>query len=131
MLPRSRPRLPPQPPTLADSCQRRASRIEQVQAPPVEFHSYARAHADIRESGNARDQWLASRVHVHQRFAAERLDDQHIDIANAFVDRAEPDELRTDAELELSFIRRQVNRDHQAASFNHPSRFARPSSPSL
>ncbi|OLC85922.1 MAG: hypothetical protein AUI86_10835 [Gemmatimonadetes bacterium 13_1_40CM_3_66_12] len=47
----------------------------------------------------ARDQGLATGIQMYQRFAPERLDDQHVDVADALVDRAEAHELRTHADL--------------------------------
>src|SRR5438309_8222639 len=95
MSPRWSPRRLPQPPSRASSRERHTRGVEQIQTPAIHLNAHARPHAHVGKSGQARDQGLATGIQMYQRFAPERLDDQHVAVADALVDRPEAHNLRT------------------------------------
>src|SRR6266513_4469282 len=131
--PRMPQRLPPPRPRRASSCERRSRAVEQIQAAAVEFYTDLRTHAYVRKARQARDQRLPTGIQMNEGFTAQRLDDKDVDVADALVDRAEPDVFGADADLELALVGRELDRNREAARLDHASPFpGRPAaSPSL
>ena len=74
---------------------------------------------------------MAASIEVDKRLAAQRLDDQHIHVPDAPIDRAQPHVLRPDADLQLALISAQLDGDGEASRFDHPAAVADPFSSAL
>src|ERR1041384_3559464 len=115
-------------PSVAGSSEWRARGVEEIQPPAIELQTDARADPHIGEPGDTGHERLSARVEMNQGFAAQRLDHQHVAIADALVHGAQSDELGPDPDLQLALVRRELDGNGETARLDHPPAIARPRS---
>src|SRR5947208_15968500 len=75
-----------------------------MQATPIELDPHTCANSHVGKSRDSRHQRLPSGVEVHQRLAAEWLDNEYVHVHDALIHRAEADVYGPYAKLQISLV---------------------------
>src|SRR2546430_13750311 len=92
-----------------------------MQATPVELDPHTCANSHVGKSRDSRHQRLPSGIEVHQRLAAEWLDNEYVHVSHALIHRADADIFRPNPQLQGSLVCREPHRNEQTTRLDHPS----------
>src|SRR5207237_9528288 len=110
-----------QSPNRAGSRERRSGGVEQMQATPIELDHHACANSHVGKPRDSCHQRLPRGIEVHQRLAAEWLDNEYVHVPDALIHRAEADVFGPYPQLQLSLVCGELDGNEQTTRFDHPS----------
>src|SRR2546421_11212530 len=92
-----------------------------MQATTIELEPPTGANSHVGKSRDSRHQRLPSGIEVHQRLAAEWLDNEYVHVPDALIHRAEADIFGPNPQLQLSLVCGELDGNEQTTRFDHPS----------